>query len=1190
MATVKSQIDITAKDSTAAAFASVNTGLSGLASSALKVSGALSALGATAVIGSFAAFTKQTIDAQDNLSKLSQKTGIAVESLAGLEFAAEQSGVELDKVAKATRAFSLLVAESADKSSGAAKKLEQLGLSYKDLKDLSPEKQILALSDALSKFSKQDQAVALTSVLGNKMADLIPLLSGGSKELGALIEQGKKFNPVTAQSAKQAELFNDQLNVLSKSVSAIGRGLVQEMVPGLSAVADRMAKVTQESGFLKGALAGVKELFIQSFGNPKILGDVGQIRREIFKTQEVIANLSTKKDSVFFDANALQHEKDKLAQLEIDLQKAIVTSRGVVEAQTANTESTKKFAVALEETAPKIGKQVSAQDALMKAQSKSLAIESEYIKLLNIERKSREDLLKPYQQEAQSAEERLARMRQESAALDLSQRKQISLEQAIEETTIARLEEKRAATTDTSIIAQLEKEIVTRKQIVGVIRTSEDRTKQLGRVTASTTDEVSQLWMQAGRNIQSALANGIFNFFDDGLKGMVKNVVSTVGRIASEFAALKLAQGIGLSSMFAMPGIASAGGVASGGASALSLASLGSSAGGLLKSGFGIPSLVGRGLSSLGGSIGAFGGGLAGSSAGVFSAAGGAGTAFIGGAGTAIGGSGLGGAAGLGAGVAAAAGPLAVAAIADVVFRMLAGNKSTGSKVIDSIPIIGSLGALFFGHGPLKFRQQSIQGTASNEGFDGDISNVFRAKGGLFVGNKHKTQTEQFTLEQQTLFDDTLKGFYGSAHSFAKNLGLSTDLVDNFTKEIQIKSEKGKQVTEEAIAEMLKGIGNSLAQNVLPMVDTFRKAGEDSFATFSRLNTEFVSLQQAAVNLGASADYAKQLVSSLGIDTRTAYVEAAGGVETLIGLTAKFNQNFLTPAEQIAPTLKLVEDGLRDLGQSADLTKDQFKALVQNLTLAGDANALLLLQYQDQFLAVNAYKESLKQTTDTTQQATTANRVFATDNKKELQQKRINALLESANTTISAIGSGIDKLLNLAGIVSGSINQLAPQSAEDARASIRGGLNFDSKGRVRGVKGPDAIDQGAIATLSNMSASGFGDRLSFLRSQGKNLEVLQLLSIAVNKSIAGERGAMQAVASERNRLPSYDVGGIVPKTSIAMVHKGERLINPQQNEALVELLQQLITATKSGANYSQSVYNLLKNMTNDGLSLKTVAA
>ena len=56
-----------------------------------------------------------------------------------------------------------------------AKQLESLGLKYKDLKDLSPEKQLLALTDALSKFSQQDQVIAFTSIFGQRMTDLIPL-------------------------------------------------------------------------------------------------------------------------------------------------------------------------------------------------------------------------------------------------------------------------------------------------------------------------------------------------------------------------------------------------------------------------------------------------------------------------------------------------------------------------------------------------------------------------------------------------------------------------------------------------------------------------------------------------------------------------------------------------------------------------------------------------------------------------------------------------------------------------------------------------------------------------------------------------------------------------------------------------------------------------------------------------------
>ena len=377
MSTTTTQINITAKDSTAAAFASANNNLSSFASSALKASAVLSTIGAGAVVSSMAAFAKQTLEAQDELFKLSQKTGVAVESLAGLEFAAEQSGVELEKVAKATRVFRELVVEAADSSSEAAKKLSQLGLSYKDLKDLSPEKQLLALADALSKFGKEDRPIALTSTLGQKMADLIPLLSNGSGELQKLIEQGKKLNPVTEESARKAEQFNDQMNLLSKSVSALGREMIQGLIPGFARIADEMVKVTQQSGFLSGALAGVKQLWVESFGNPKILGDVGQIRREIFKTQDAINSLEKKRGSFFFDENALLHEKEKLVALQNDLQGAIVKSREIITAQDANTESTKRFTVALESTNKPLATRGEKIDLIAKKMADQSRIESE---------------------------------------------------------------------------------------------------------------------------------------------------------------------------------------------------------------------------------------------------------------------------------------------------------------------------------------------------------------------------------------------------------------------------------------------------------------------------------------------------------------------------------------------------------------------------------------------------------------------------------------------------------------------------------------------------------------------------------------------------------------------------------------------------------------------------------------------
>jgi len=1161
MATATTQIIITAKDSTAAAFASVNSGLSGLSGAAVKAGAALTAIGATAAIGSFAAFTKQTIDAQDELFKLSQKTGIAVESLAGLQFAAEQSGVELDKVAKATRSFSLLVAESADSTSGAAKKLQQLGLSYKDLKDLSPEKQLLALSDALQKFGKEDRAVALTSLLGNRIADLIPLLSGGSAELGKLIEQGKKFNPVTEQSAKQAERFNDQINVLNKSVSALGREFIQGMIPGLTRVADRMVEVTQQSGLLAGALAGVKQLFVESFGNPKILGDVGQIRREIFKTQDAIKNLEVKKDSVFFDKNALAHEQEKLVQLELDLKKAIGASQGIIAAQDVASASAKKFAISIDESNAPLAKRASSIDSLTKKINDQGRVESEYIKLLKAERQAQDELLRPYQQAASSAQDRLQSLRQEAQAVDLAQKEQITLAEAIERTTIARLQEKRAITTNGTAVAEIDKEIAARKEIIDVIKQTDKKTKETVGVTRSATDDVSQLWMQAGRNIQSTLANSIFNFFDDGLSGMVKNVGIAVGRIASEFAALKLAQSIGLASVFS--GASGVAGAVGGGGSILgSAASLGTNTLSFARGGFGLSGLLGGG------------------SAGIFSNLGGAGTAFIGGPGTALGGSGLGAAAGLGSRLAAVAGPLIAV---DIAGRLFGGNKKLGGA--EMIPVIGGFLAGLFGRGPLKFRQQSLQGDVSSSGFDGGITNVFRAKGGLFRSNGHKSVEEQLTSDQQQLFDSAISGFYKSARGFAENLGLSTGLVDTFTQSIQIKSEKGKQLTEEAITEMLSGIGDSLAKNVIPQIEEFRQAGERSFDTFTRLNNEFSSLTAGAQNLGASVEYARKLVSEMSITARTDLVEAAGGIEALSSKTQFFFSNFLTQSEQFAVKSSALNEALVKLGVSADLTVDQYRKLIQSTSTANDLR-LGLLDLGPAFLELRSSV------------------VVAAEAVKEIKEDFTNFYADifsaeqqsNSQRVASAIDDITDSIKDLEGIaqeLSGTVNEIAPLSVEQARGIVSGGNPNDPR-----------LSQ-ALAALSGQSSAGFGSSLEFNRSKSQNISAISSLQSVIGSSISGkntdianlitgeatQKKILESILLERiGRAPSFDVGGVVPKTGLALVHKNERVINPQQNEAIVDLLKMVVDAVKSGSDSNDKLYKLLRSMTNNGTALNTVAA
>lgn len=814
------------------------------------------------------------------------------------------------------------------------------------------------------------------------------------------------------------------------------------------------------------------------------------------------------------------------------------------------------------------------------------------------------------------------------------------------------------------------------------------------KVTKTTTDDVSQLWTQAGRNIQSTLATSIFNFFDDGLKGMIKNVGIAVGRIMSEFAALKLAQGIGLDRMFG------GGSSASGGGGGMNIASMGMNLASLARGGFGSTGMIGTGISALGrfagsGSMAAFGAGfggdaIAGVAAGVEAGLTGSMSAS---------------AASMGASFAAVAGPAMVAFMATQGLKMLAGDKRMGGgfgramNAVGDIPIIGDLFPFIpmlnglFGHGPMKFRQQSMQGTATGGGFDGDITNVFRAKGGLLVGNKHKSVNEAFSLEMQTMLDSTLNGFADSTRSFAKNLGVSADFVDNFNKEFQIKSEKGKQLTDEAIQEMLRGIGNEFARGVLPIVDTLRKAGEDSMATLGRLSNEFVTLSNASLILGKSVSEANEFIKSVSFENRTAFIDAAGGIDALNQKVSFFADNFLTEADRFAPAAERLNESMDGLGLNAAMSKDQFRDLVQSF---GQVNGITAETLQAMLNLAPAFIQ-VKNASDSLAQSAFGDLSKSVESERNRLTTVYNDALKIQNDRIQTVSESIGKLSELSKALKSTLSTIRPLSLGEARGKIQSAIDT-----MRGGGSVAAGDiQEALSRLADKDTSSFSTMLEFQRSQAKSADLVSTLSgmtdaqltleerslsaleaardrltigfeneishldsiltnaqeqlgtldaikglleaqrdfasaISANKTvnpisgnpnikgaqildfsranaadpmaiynaaIANNVSSAQIAASgaftqtqidqfvRSNNLASFDSGvRNVKKTGLAMIHKGENVINNQQSNDILKSLNRLVEVVANGNVHARKTADLLVRVTRDGESLLTTAA
>src|SRR5262245_17757276 len=113
---------------------------------------------------------KQVLDFASTLSDLAAKTGISTTGLQKLDLAFQQSGIEIETVAKATTDLARRLVGGDRAAVGA---LEKMGLSLTALKQMAPEQQFLTVADAIGKIANPtEKAYAAMTILGKGGAQL----------------------------------------------------------------------------------------------------------------------------------------------------------------------------------------------------------------------------------------------------------------------------------------------------------------------------------------------------------------------------------------------------------------------------------------------------------------------------------------------------------------------------------------------------------------------------------------------------------------------------------------------------------------------------------------------------------------------------------------------------------------------------------------------------------------------------------------------------------------------------------------------------------------------------------------------------------------------------------------------------------------------------------------------------------
>ena len=181
------------------------------------LSGAFKHLGGIVATFSMAAVITQALQAASALNDTAVTTGLSIDALQRLQFAATLSGGSLEGVSGAVARMqkALVGAEEGGKEAVAA--LDRLGLSAQQVLALSPDKQFEAIAQKIAAIEDPaERTTAAMALFGRSGAELIPTLIAVGENSDEIAAQLSSIGgPVSAQAIANVDALGDQLDVLA---------------------------------------------------------------------------------------------------------------------------------------------------------------------------------------------------------------------------------------------------------------------------------------------------------------------------------------------------------------------------------------------------------------------------------------------------------------------------------------------------------------------------------------------------------------------------------------------------------------------------------------------------------------------------------------------------------------------------------------------------------------------------------------------------------------------------------------------------------------------------------------------------------------------------------------------------------------------------------------------------------------
>lgn len=251
----------------------------------------IAAIGVSLSAGAFASFVKSGIDAADALDDMSQRTGVAVESLSALNYAAQFGDVTMEQLSAGLYRLARAASDAAGGSKESAEAFTAIGVSVRDAQGNLRGTEDLLL-DLAEQFAGMEDSAGKTAIamrlFGRSGAELIPFLNLGRGGIEKFRKEAERLGIIiSGDTARSAAEFNDNVARLAASADRAKIALADKLLPALTEIAQRMADAAKEGGLLNGILEGMRESVTQLFEASRkgtLLNDLYEVEQRIGRT------------------------------------------------------------------------------------------------------------------------------------------------------------------------------------------------------------------------------------------------------------------------------------------------------------------------------------------------------------------------------------------------------------------------------------------------------------------------------------------------------------------------------------------------------------------------------------------------------------------------------------------------------------------------------------------------------------------------------------------------------------------------------------------------------------------------------------------------------------------------------------------------------------------------------------------